>query len=195
MTNFRRLDGEPLHLQLVGNQIDAMSISAVFDALQFVTDTLVARRLNPPGTQKQVTFPKQYKLDNGATKFPPGSVRLMMTSAGVGSFFCVLEYYIAAALANPSINAILLNLTSDLIFALASSGVRGVAARIHPSNVLANQAAQVQQDPYGVAERWSRLIEVMDANESIDKVEMRVNGAGEVSIIIQRSKTRQWKGR
>jgi hypothetical protein len=193
MTTFHRLDGKPLHLQLVGNQIDTVSISAVFDALQSVTDALVARRLNPPSAQKQMPFPKQYKLDK-TTKFPPGSVRLMITNATVGSFSCVLDYYIAAALADPSINAILLNLTSDLIFAFASSGVRGVAARIHPSHILANQALQAQQDPYNIAKTTSQMMATFAADDSIEKMRLKVNSAGEVDFELKRSKTRLRKG-
>ncbi|HBY94688.1 MAG TPA: hypothetical protein DEP84_12130 [Chloroflexi bacterium] len=176
MSTYVSLETPPIEMGIIGERVDLLSLGVIQINLQRIADKvahdlLVAEGILAPGWRWS-NYPSRWFQPEY-----PRFVQLDVAQAHAGSFDSTLAIAVLATLADPHAVAILENLASNVIWAIGTSGLRGVTREFAHHLPVPSRFRRQDRDPYQVEALVRDSILVAEQNPNIKAIRYRASGA------------------
>ena len=188
--DFERIDSAgSFEIEITGDLLDLYWLSIFNLSLQAIIDRvaydLLAQRGIVDSTWRRFEYlPYPYAIR-------PPFVRIEVVRADAGSYIEELKFAIAVVLADPNTVAVLQNLSAELIWAIAQSGVRGIRARLLPPK----PESQETHRPFEIGPNMRDALTALANSGGISEVKFRHRSPDkettEVTISIKKEQSRE----
>jgi hypothetical protein len=141
-----------LSMSYQGSNIDLSTHAVIQINLQAIIDKVSIGLLVSAGYLDGDRYPPRNPL-SVSRRIPLNYTRLVrgeVAAANTGSYFQEISFSIASVIASQEGQAILLNLASNVIWAISTSGVRGVISRFRSPPPNRNEGWARRNDPFDI---------------------------------------------
>lgn len=162
---YRHMNVLPLRLKFTGGRIDLYNLAITQLNLQNIADKIVNQKITQnnkiPGTINS-------DIDSiiSLLSYHPRIIQLEIARARTGSFESIITFAILSVIRDPNIISILQNLSSEIIWAIFTSGLKNIKSSI--TNIANND------DQYNILPNLTKIIEATRNNENIKSIKIEI---------------------
>lgn len=107
-----------------------------------------------------------------------------VATASAGSYYSVLTFALLAALSDPHVIAILDDLAANVIWAIGTSGLRGITREISKRIAIPDRLRRKERDPYEIESLVRDIVLAAEQNSNIRAIKLR-SIQGEVTLDLE----------
>lgn len=190
MTTYRSINAQPLRLQIVGGNVDLLTLGVVHISVQRMVDRVAHEFLAMEG----VLSPAWISGPQAPRWFPPEFPRLVqleVVQAKTGSFDALLGMTLASVLADPHVIAVLDNLGANVLWAFGTATVRGMRRELRENLPLPAKIRRQEHDPYKVEPFVRDIMLAAEQNPNVKAIRLSIENAGACELDIEFYRRRQ----
>ncbi len=191
MPDYATTQGTPIVMEFLGSRVDCLSLGIAHIGVQRIADKVARNMLAAEGAvaprPRGTGYPYPWLRPRH-----PAIVQLEVTQASAGSYHSALRIAVLSILAQPHTLAILDGLAANVVWAIATSGLRGITSKLQAQSPIRPLPAKPEDDPRQVHSLVTDIIAAAGQNQHIEAIRFRA-AESEVTLDIEfyRGRTEQ----
>ena len=163
-------EGQPLRISYSGETLDTVTLGVLQLQLQEITDkvaySLLARENLLDNQQRSFRPRRLYFLEDDRI------VKSQVNYIKSGSLEQEITFVVLSILADPDVRSVLLGVASNIVYAIGTSGVKGIARKVF-GRLENGKTSRV--DPFNISSNVRAILRAMAANGNGGKMTLKIS--------------------